>query len=120
MDFWDQEHESIRARNFRKRRDVTKFGISPPKLKGMNGTLFIPERLKVKVGLCVRYVEVPEGMAFKIAERGDYKVRVQNGLTGIMIAQAPYALCRFASEKATSIEVEDFHGGYLVRYDQFK
>ena len=79
-----------------------------------------PVSAKAKVGQYVRYVETPEGMAFRIGEKGDYKIRPQNSTCDILIVQAPYGMCRFAKDKAISFEVEDFNGGYLCRYSQFK
>lgn len=120
MGFWDMDDLALSRGSQSARRDVTKFGIGAPKLKGMNGRLYIPERVGAKIGQYVRYVSTPEGMAFRIGEKGDYKVCVQNGGTAILIAQAPYALCKFAKDRAISIEVEDFNGGYLCRYSQFE
>lgn len=121
MGFWDNEDYGFRGKKTARRRDVTKFGIAAPKLQGENGRLYIPERVRAKPGQYVRYVETPDGMAFRISDKGDYKIGVQNGGTGILMASAPYALCRFAPDKnAISIEVEDFNGGYLCRYSQFK
>lgn len=120
MSFWDDIDYGFGGRSASRRRDVSKFGICAPKRMGENGRLYIPERVRANVGQYVRYVETPDGMAFRIGEKGDYKIRPQNSTSGILIAQAPYALCRFAKDKAISIEVEDFNGGYLCRYSQFK
>lgn len=120
MSIWDDEQVVSLSRNFRKRRDVSKFGISPPKHKGENGRLYIPRHVGATTDMFVRYIEVPEGIAFRIAQKGDYKVCLQNASSFILYAQAPYALCKWAGEKAISIEVEPFNGGYLVRPDQFK
>lgn len=120
MSFWDTDDLHTYRGLPSRRRDVDKFGICAPKLKGMNGRLYIPARLNAQVGQYVRYIETPDGMAFRIGEKGDYKVCPQNSKTSILFAQAPYALCRFADDKTISIEVEDFNGGYLCRYSQFK
>lgn len=119
-DFWDDVDYGFRGKRGPRRRDVSKFGIVASKLPGMNGRLYIPENVKAKPGQYVRYIETPEGVAFRIGERGDYKIGTQNGGTGILVAQAPYALCRFAPETSISINVEDFNGGYLCRFSQFK
>lgn len=119
MSFWDDIDYGFAGSSYSRRRDVSKFGISPPKRAGENGRLYIPAHLRAKVGQYVRYVETPEGMAFKIGDRGDYKIRPQNSTSDILIAQAPFGLCRFAKDRAISVEVEDFNGGYLCRYSQF-
>lgn len=122
MSIWDNDDEIMGHISTAKRRDVTKFGISPSKHIGANGRLLIPAHVGAKVGQYVRYIGTPEGIAFRIGERGDYKVCIQNPTSAILFAQAPYALCRFAFSKARaiSIEVEDFNGGYLCRYSQFE
>ena len=120
MSIWDTEEYTFKSNSLSRRRDVTKFGISPAKHAGMNGRLLIPARAKAKLGQFVRYIETPEGIAFRISDRGDYKVCLQNPTSEIFFAQAPYALCRFAKDKAISIEVEDYAGGYLCRFSQFK
>jgi hypothetical protein len=120
MSIWDNDEDYFSPTAASRSRDVTKFGIRAPKLKGMNGRLYIPARLNAQVGQYVRYVKVPEGMAFRVGEKGDYKVCAQNSGTAILFAQAPYELCRFAKNRTISIEVEDFNGGYLCRYSQFE
>ena len=119
MSIWDHDDDYFFPKSAKRRRDVEKFGIRAPKLEGMNGRLYIPARVGAQAGQFVRYIRTPEGVAFKIGEKGDYKVCAQNSNTAILYAQAPYELCRFAKGRTTSIEVEDFKGGYLCRYSQF-
>lgn len=120
MGFWDDDEECVFYSKIVKRRDVTKFGISPAKHTGANGRLLIPAHVGAKIGQYVRYIKTPDGIAFRIGEKGDYKVCLQNPTSAILFAQAPYELCQFAVDKAISIEVEDFNGGYLCRFDQFE
>lgn len=120
MSIWDNDEDYFFPKSAKKRRNVEQFGIRAPKLKGMNGRLLIPARIGAQVGQFVRYIKTPEGVAFRIGEKGDYKVCAQNSGTAILYAQAPYELCRFAKDRVISIEVEDFNGGYLCRYSQFE
>lgn len=119
MGFWDREEIAENRRGKGMRRDVSKFGIVRSKHPSYAGKMFIPAGIATP-GSRVRFVDTPNGMAFKFGAEGDYKVYIQNGGTEILITGLPPSMNRYAPEKVCSIEVEDFKGGYLIRYDQFK
>ena len=117
MSFWDNEEAAVAHK--RVRRDTSKFGIARARNETLPGRLYIPAG-GAKPGDRIRFIETPDGMAFKIGEKGEYRVYFQNGGTDILLCLMPPSMNRYAPSKAISVEVEDFKGGYLMRYDQFK
>jgi hypothetical protein len=114
LKFWETEE----AVKHNKRRDVSKIGIARARHASMTGRMYIPPTM-AKPGDRIRFVETHEGMAFKIGEKGEYTVRIQNGGTDILITVLPASMNKYAPAKTESVEVEDFKGGYLIRYSQF-
>ena len=116
MSFWNEEEAILRPKQ---RRDVSKVGIARSRHASMTGRMYLPPSL-AKPGDRIRFIETPEGMAFKIGDKGEYSVRIQNGGTDILITVLPAVMNKYAPAKTESVEIEDFKGGYLIRYDQFK
>lgn len=117
MSFWD--NEDAKSVHKTTRRDTSKFGISRSNHPTLPGRMYIPAG-KANPGDRVRFIETHEGMAFKIGDQGDYRVYIQNGGTKVLLVLMPPSLNRYADKKAKSVEVEDFKGGYLIRYSQFE
>lgn len=117
MGFWDDQEKAIRMQ--RKRRDTSKFGISRAANEDYPGRLYIPKGA-AKAGDRIRYIKTPEGLAFRISDKGEYRVYVQNGGTDILLCMLPPLMNRYAAKNATSIEVENFNGGYLIPFSQFE
>lgn len=115
MKFWETE-EAVKPN---KRRDVLKIGIAKARHASMTGRMYIPPTM-AKPGDRIRFVETSEGLAFKISNKGEYSVRLQNGGTDILITVLPAFMNKYAPSRTESVDVEDFKGGYLMRYDQFK
>lgn len=118
MGFWDIE-EAKAAKTKVKRRDPSKIGIAKAVHEGMMGRMYIPPTM-ADPGDKIIFVETPEGLAFKIGREGRYTIRIQNGSTRILITSLPSCMNRYAPDKVANVEIEDFRGGYLIRYDQFK
>lgn len=117
MDFWNVP-EKLAKTKISRRRDVRKFGIVRSKYDGVPGRLYVPSS-KGKPGDKIIFVETPEGMAFKIGDKGTHRLYIQNGGTRILVTSLPPCMNKYAPEKVRSVDVEDFKGGYLIRYDQF-
>ena len=115
MDFWN-DHDAARPKT--RRRDTSKFGVARSRHAELAARLYIPKGA-AKPGDRVRFIETPEGMAFKIGDKGEYRVYLQNGGTEIMLCLMPPVMNNYAPERAMSVEVENFSGGYLIPYRQF-
>ena len=117
MSFWDDvEPIIVRAG---KRRDTSKVGVARSVNEGYPGRMYIPGTM-AKPGQFVRFVETPEGLAFKIGDTGDYRIYIQNGGAKILLCMLPPCMNKYAPLKAMSVDIEDFEGGYLIRYSQFQ
>ncbi len=116
MNFWNDHEEEKRPS---KRRDTSKFGVARSRHPDLAGRLYLPKG-SAKAGDRIKFIDTPEGMAFKIGDVGEYRVYMQNGGTDIMLCLMPPAMNRYAPEKAASVEVENFNGGYLIPYRQFE
>lgn len=116
MSFWDIEKPKM---GYGVRRDTSKFGLVRSANVGRSGRMYIPKGFAVP-GDRVRFVPTEMGMAFRISREGEYRVYAQNGGSRVMMCMTPADLNRYAPERAASVEVEPFEGGYLIPYRQFE
>lgn len=116
MSIWDTDEYKTSGRV---RRDTSKFGIVRSPVEGFSGRMYIPKG-KAVPGDKVRFIETPQGMAFRISREGEFTVYAQNGGSRIMMCRMPPAMNRYAPDKAISVDVEPLDGGYLIPYRQFE
>ena len=120
MSIFDDEELQNQAHSSRgKRRDPSKVGVAKAWHDDYCGRMYIPQHL-AEPGQFISFVEAADGLAFKIGSVGQYRIRIQNGATRILICPLHPCMNKYAPEKAVSVDIEDFEGGYLIRYSQFQ
>lgn len=115
MSFWD-EVPSLQPVATRRR---TEFGLVRRRNGSSSPVMYIPPWTGAKVGERVRYIEVEDGVAFRISATGDFKVRPTSPSSRVLCAQMPKLMERYAKDKVRNFEVEEFYDGWLIRFAQF-
>jgi hypothetical protein len=119
MSFWDDDEKvvthKLRGRGKPPRRN---FGIV--KYTGEMARLIVPQTVSAQVGQRVRYKLVEGGIAFRIADEGEFSLYRPTRRSKSLAATLPEELSRFATNKLTDIVTTPFHGGWFVPLDQFE
>jgi hypothetical protein len=122
MGFWDLEDEKVIQQRLggRGRPQRRSFGIARYAGPTNKPRLLIPANSGASIGQRVRYKLVEGGVAFRIAEEGEYAVFAPSAGTASMCALLPDALAQFTGKRARDIITQPYHGGWFVPFDQFE
>ena len=122
MGFWDLDDGKVIFQRVggRGRSERRSFGIVRHKQNQTQPKLVIPAMSGAQPGQKVRYKLVEGGVAFRIADEGEYTVFSPQASSKAMMAMLPDELAKFAGPRVKDIITQPYQGGWFAPFDQFK